>query len=63
MAKTLKEAGFSMYTVANVMPDDIVPDVEEELARQKKEREEAFADMEARGLFDDDDEEDNEGAE
>jgi SPP1 family phage portal protein len=33
-ALTMKNAGFSRYLVADIMPDDIVPDVDEELKRQ-----------------------------
>lgn len=35
-AKVMKETGFSDYLVADVMPDDIIPDVEAELERQRK---------------------------
>jgi len=38
-ARTMKEAGFSRWLVADVMPDDIIPDVDEELARQDEDRE------------------------
>ena len=44
-AKTMKEAGFSDYLVADVMPDDVIPDVEEELKRQKEQRD-ALPDIE-----------------
>lgn len=33
-ALTMKNAGFSRYVIADVMPDDIIPDVDEELERQ-----------------------------
>jgi SPP1 family phage portal protein len=33
-ANQMKAAGFSRYLIADIMPDDIVPDVEEELKRQ-----------------------------
>lgn len=33
-ALTLKQAGFSRYLVADIMPDDVVPDVDVELQRQ-----------------------------
>jgi len=46
-AVQLKGAGFSASLIADTMPDSVVPDVEEELARQKEEREQAFADVEA----------------
>ena len=38
-ASILKGAGFSSYLVADIMPDDIVPNIEEELRRQRMERE------------------------
>ncbi len=37
-AMTLKGAGFSSYLVADIMPDDIIPNVDEELARQREEQ-------------------------
>ena len=43
---TMKQAGFSSYLVADVMPDDIIPDVEEELARQEEEQAAMMADVE-----------------
>ena len=36
-AMTLKGAGFSSYLVADIMPDDVIPNVDEELARQQEE--------------------------
>jgi len=45
-AVLMKNAGFSSYLVADIMPDDVIPDVEAELARQKEERTQAFADVE-----------------
>jgi len=36
-ALVMKNAGFSSYVIADGMPDDIIPDVQAELARQKKE--------------------------
>jgi len=39
-AVSLKSAGFSSYLVADTMPDDVVPDIQAELARQKQEAEE-----------------------
>jgi SPP1 family phage portal protein len=33
-ALTMKNAGFSRYVIADIMPDDIIPDVDEELKRQ-----------------------------
>lgn len=38
-ASIMKGAGFSSYLIADIMPDDIVPNIEEELRRQKEERE------------------------
>lgn len=40
MAQTavqMKTAGFSAYLIADIMPDDLIPDVQVELRRQKKE--------------------------
>jgi len=54
-AVLMKNAGFSAYLIADIMPDDIVPDVEAELQRQKDERETMFADM---PMFESKDEED-----
>lgn len=48
-AVSLKNAGFSAYLIADTMPDSVVPDVDEELARQEKERKTAFPDVEANG--------------
>lgn len=45
-ALIMKNAGFSSYLVADVMPDDVIPDVDAELKRQKDERDQAFADVE-----------------
>lgn len=39
-ALTLKQAGFSSYLVCDSMPDDILPNIQIELARQKKEADE-----------------------
>jgi len=33
-ASMMKAAGFSRYVIADIMPDDVIPDVEEELKRQ-----------------------------
>ena len=43
-ALTMKNAGFSRYLIASIMPDDIVPDVEEELARQDEDMEKIMPD-------------------
>ena len=45
-ALTMKNAGFSRYIVADVMPDDIIPDVEEELARQDEDSKAMMPDIE-----------------
>ena len=37
-AVLMKNAGFSSYLIADIMPDDIIPDVEAELARQKEDK-------------------------
>ena len=37
-AMLMLQAGFSRYLIADIMPDDIIPDVEAELARQDEER-------------------------
>lgn len=44
-ALTMKSAGFSKYLIADIMPDDIVPDVDEELKRQKEELDEMIPDV------------------
>lgn len=44
-ALTMQQAGFSRYLVADVMPDDILPDVEEELKRQDYDAEIAMPDV------------------
>jgi len=41
-ALVMKQAGFSRETIASIIPDDILPDVQEELARQEKEAESMF---------------------
>jgi len=38
-ALTMSQAGFSRYLIADIMPDDILPDVEEELKRQDEDKE------------------------
>jgi len=45
-ALTMKSAGFSRYIVADVMPDDIIPNVEEELARQDEDSKAMMPDIE-----------------
>lgn len=44
-AVTMKQAGFSSYLVADIMPDDIVPNVEGELERQREEQEAMYPDV------------------
>jgi SPP1 family phage portal protein len=46
-ATLMKQAGFSSYLIADMMPDDVIPDVEEEVARQKLEKEDLFTDVES----------------
>ncbi|MEN6623940.1 MAG: phage portal protein, partial [Smithella sp.] len=45
-AMVMKNAGFSRYLIADIMPDDIIPDVEEELARQDADNEALMGDIE-----------------
>jgi len=61
-AVLMKNAGFSSYLIADIMPDDIIPDVEEELRRQQEERTQAFADVEMFRRPEDDEDEDEEDA-
>jgi SPP1 family phage portal protein len=44
-ALTMKQAGFSSYLVTDNMPDDIVPNTDEELQRQKEEQEALMPDV------------------
>ena len=44
-AQALKAAGFSSYLVTDFMPDDIVPNTEEELRRQEQDRENLMPDV------------------
>ena len=46
-ANIMNQAGFSMQTILENMPDDMVPDAEEELKRQEKERNKMMPDVEA----------------
>jgi hypothetical protein len=46
----MKDAGFSRYLIADIMPDDIVPDVEEELERQDKDAEALLPDITSMGF-------------
>lgn len=45
-ALIMKHAGFSRYLIANIMPDDIIPDVQEELDRQDEDAKNALPDIE-----------------
>jgi hypothetical protein len=45
-AKIMNEAGFSMETILDNMPDDMVPDAEEELKRQEEEQNKMMPDIE-----------------
>jgi hypothetical protein len=42
----MSQTGFSRYLIADIMPDDIIPDVEQELERQDEDREAAMPDIE-----------------
>jgi len=42
----MKNAGFSQYSIVDIWPDDVFPDVEAELEREKEERDEAMPDIE-----------------
>jgi SPP1 family phage portal protein len=44
---TMKQAGFSRWLVADVMPDDVVPNVEQELERQDEDIESMMLDVES----------------
>ena len=44
-AQALKAAGFSSYLVTDFMPDDIVPNTEEELRRQEQDRDNLMPDV------------------
>ena len=43
----MKAAGFSRYLIADIMPDDVVPDVEEELRRQDEDNVALMPDIES----------------
>lgn len=45
-AEVMKRAGFSSYLCADIMPDDVVPDVEQELERQQEENAMMIPDIE-----------------
>ena len=44
---TMKQAGYSSWAVVSVMPDDVIPDIDEELERQMKEQKKLFESVEA----------------
>lgn len=44
-AVLMKNAGFSSWLIADTMPDDVIPDVQEELDRQEKERKKQVPDI------------------
>jgi SPP1 family phage portal protein len=46
-ALAMKNAGFSRWLCADIMPDDVIPDVEEELRRQDEDNEKLMPDIEA----------------
>jgi len=52
-AVAMKNAGFSRYLIADIMPDDIVPDVEKELERQDQDMEALMPDVENMGFGND----------
>ena len=53
-ANQMKAAGFSRYLIADIMPDDIIPDVEEELRRQDEDMEAMMPDIENMGFGNED---------
>lgn len=50
VANKMKAAGFSRYLIADIMPDDIIPNVEEELRRQDEDMEALMPDIEGMGF-------------
>ena len=46
IALNMKNAGFSQYAIVDYMPDDIIPDTDAELEREKEEQEAAVPDVE-----------------
>lgn len=44
-ALTMSQTGFSRYLVADIMPDDIIPDVDEELKRQDEDQQGMIPDV------------------
>jgi SPP1 family phage portal protein len=47
IALNLKNAGFSQYAIVDYMPDEIIPDTDAELEREKEEQDAAMPDVEA----------------
>jgi hypothetical protein len=43
----MSQAGFSRYSIVDIWPDDIFPDVEQELERQDEDREGELPDIES----------------
>lgn len=46
LAVKMKTAGFSRFSIADMMPDDLIPDVEKELERQDEDMESMLPDIE-----------------
>ena len=46
IALNLKNTGISQYAIVDYMPDDIIPDTDAELEREKEEQDAAMADIE-----------------
>lgn len=49
-AVAMKNAGFSRYVIADIMPDDVIPDVDKELERQDQDMEALMPDVENMGF-------------
>lgn len=62
-ALVMKNTGFSMYAITDYMPDEVIPDTDAELARQREETDKAMADVEAMAnqQTEPDQDEDNDG--
>ena len=48
-ALKMSQAGFSRYVIADIMPDDIIPDVDEELERQEADAKAVLPDVDLYG--------------
>ena len=48
-ALVMKNAGFSRYVIVDIMPDEVIPDVDAELKRQDEEREAMMPDIDEAG--------------